>query len=281
MMIRLRLALLSLVVGVAIGSLAASSASGAEVGECLKLPKLEGKFHGKYTDKNCQAPATPTEEAEGRRDKWEWSPGVTSAHAAFTAKSKTVGLVGAAGFIECKKSSTVGEWTGPKTATEQTTFVGCAIKGPEGYGACQSAGHPEETIVTNTLDVALLGEGEESFNVRQEPYGGPEPEPVTVGPGEVWEQLRGPGGELGAVQMEYECDKVVVIQTAGSIAGVLAPGSVNMSSKKAEVAFGEGKGAQGWTSEANILGKGFVPIGKGVLQLTNQAKYAAKIELRS
>jgi hypothetical protein len=50
--------------------------------------------------------------------------------------------------------------------------------------------------------------------------------------------------------------------------------------KKIEVRLDEGKGAQGWLSEANILGKGFVPIGKGVLKMTQLIKDAGKVEFR-
>jgi hypothetical protein len=271
------------VIALAVAALVVSSATAAEVGECLKVPKVEGKFQGKFTDKNCQVPATPTQEAEGRANKWEWSPGVSPAHAGFTGRSSAkrpgaaVAIVGAAGNIECQKSFTTGEWTGPKTATEQSTFLGCVCCRSGMPGECHSPGQPEETIVTNTLDVALLGEGESSLEYNGETK---EYEPKTVGPGEVWEQLRGPGGELGAVQMEYECGKVVIIRTEGSLAGVVPAGSVNVAVKKFEVGFDEGKGAQGSTSEANILGKGFVPIGKFVLKWAPQMKATGKIEFR-
>jgi hypothetical protein len=282
-MARARLIGVCAVVALALTAVGVSSASAAEVGECLKVAKVEGFAHGKYTDKNCKVHATPAEEAEGRRNKWEWSPGLTPERAPFTAKGKTAALVGAAGTIECRNSLTVGEWTGPKTGTETITFEGCEIKSPE-ESECTSAGHAERTIVTSTLTVTLLGEGESSpeFNYETNEY-----EPKVVGPGEVWEQLRGPGNELTSIWTEYECDKVVVIQTEGSVAGVLPPaafpnpGSVNVMSKKSEVRFDEGKGAQGWLSEANILGKGFVPIGKGVLQTTSQAKAAGKIEFHT
>jgi hypothetical protein len=273
------------IVAFAVGVLAASSALAAEVGECLKVAKVEGRAHGKYTDKHCKVPATPTEEAEGRHNKWEWSPGVTPEHAPFTAKTKFgVRFEGAAGTIECGKSSTVGEWTGPKTGTEQITFEGCEAP-PELNNFCTSAGQAAGTIVTNPLEITVLGEGESSpeFNAETNEY-----ESKVVGPGEAWEQLRGPGGELASVWMEYECGKVALIKTDGSVTGVVPPaafpnpGSVNVMSKKSEVRFEDGKGAQGWLIEANILGKGFIPAGKGRLGETRQlVRNAGKIELRT
>ena len=61
---------LCLVAALACGAMLASAAQAAEVGECLKLAKVEGVFHGKYVDKNCQVAATPLQEAEGKHNKW-------------------------------------------------------------------------------------------------------------------------------------------------------------------------------------------------------------------
>jgi hypothetical protein len=130
-------------------------------------------------------------------------------------------------------------------------------------------------VVADPINVTLLGEGEESLEFNSETA---EYEPKIVGVGEAWEQLRGPGGELTSVPMEYECGKVVVLKTEGSMAGVLTP--VDVSGKKFGLAFAEGNGAQGLTQEANILGKGFKPIGKFVLTNTQKVKQAGKVEIR-
>jgi hypothetical protein len=275
-MARIRFSDVLAVMAFALAAIGVSSASAAEVGECLKVPKVEGVFHGKYTDKGCAVPATPTEEAEGKLNKYEWSPGVTPAHAAFEAKTKFNEMNGSAGRIECQKSSTVGEWTGPKAATEQTTFTGCRIRS-ELTNECHSEGQAGGTVVTDKLDVTLLGEGEESFNLTE----GGEPAPVTVGIGEVWEQLRGPGGELSAIQAEFECAKTVVIRSEGSLAGVVPAASIDVPLKKVELGFGEGKGAQGVSLEANIIGKGFVPAGRTVWIASQKVKYTGKIEFRT
>ena len=262
-----------LVATIALASLACSTQA-AEVGECVKLERVEGRFHGHYVDKNCQVLATPAEDAEGKHNSREWSPGVDPAHAGFKAKSKTVVLRGAAGTIECRKASAVGEWTGAQTGTETITLEACEEKGTDGL--CNSAGQAPGTIVTNPLEIALRGAGEESFNLNEKS----EAEPVTVGPGEVWEQLRGPGGELDSVQLEYECSGIVVVRIEGSLAGPLAPGSLNLELKKDEVAFGEGKGAEGQSGEATVAEGEFFPVGKsslaGVLTYTN----AGKVEFR-
>ena len=210
----------------------------------------------------------------GNTGKYDFDPGV-NANAAFTAKTKTATLSGAAGTIECKKSSTAGEWVGPEHDEEVVTFTSCEFKG-EVTGECHSAGQPAGTIVTRKLVTTVLGEGQESFQLNEKN----EPESVKVGAGEVWDQFNGPGSEgLNNVQAEYQCASVVVIKTEGSLAGVFSAGSINVASKKAEISFGEGKGAQGLFSEANVLGKGFVPVGKGVETTSAKSKAAGKLVL--
>ena len=66
---QLRLVGICIVAGLAIGVAAVSAAQAAEVGECLKVAKVEGVFHGKYVDKACQVAATPLQEAEGKHNK--------------------------------------------------------------------------------------------------------------------------------------------------------------------------------------------------------------------
>jgi hypothetical protein len=280
-MARIRLIAVCAVVALALAVVGVSSASAAEVGECLKLAKVELKYHGKYVDKNCRVPATPTEEAEGKHNKWEWSPGVTPEHAPFTAKTKFGVRLEIDGTIVCRTGLTAGEWTGPKTATETTTFEGCETQPYESEGNCQSAGQAAGTIVTNALEITVLGEGESSPEFTNE-Y-----KPKVVGPGEIWKQLRGPGNELTSISMEFECSRgLAVLKTEGSVAGVIPPaafpnpGSVNRMSKKSEVRFEPEKGAQGWSIEANILGKGFIPAGPGGLTMRQLVRNTGKIEIR-
>ena len=249
-----------------------STAQAAEVGECLKLEKVEGVFHGKYVDKNCQVAATPLQEAEGKHNKWEWSPGVKPENAPYTAKTKSAELVGAAGTIRCSKSTTVGEWTSATTGTEQTTFEGC-----EGQPniECHSAGQTAGTIVTNPLSVKLVGHNETG-------YGGAEP-----AEGEVWEDLASESGAEG-VWAEYDCAKFILIRKTGSVAGVFTAASVNALVKRAEVEFngvlGEepGKfGEQDLQDEASIGGGPFEPAGQAIEKTTVLVRYHHKIEIRA
>ena len=122
---RLRIVGICAVAVLALSAVGASAAQAAEVGECVKVPRLEGVFHGHYLDKNCQLAASPAEEAEGKHNKWEWSPGVKPENASFKAKTAAVTFEGPAGTIECKKTTTVAEWTSATKGTEQTTFTDC------------------------------------------------------------------------------------------------------------------------------------------------------------
>ena len=253
-----------------------ASAHAAEVGECLKTVKNAERHHtGHYIDKGCTAPATKLLEEEGKANKYEWSPGVKPENALFTAKTKAVELVGAAGTIACMKSSTVGEWTSATTGTEQTTFEGCEFKGGP-VNECHSAGQAGGVIVTNPLSVKPVGHGETG-------YGGGEP-----AEGEAWEALTAESGPAG-VQEEYLCADLVEIRTSGSVAGVLTPASVNVMAKKAELEFNgvlgqePGKfGEQDLQSEASIGGGPFEPAGQGILKTTAKIKNSGhKIEIRA
>ena len=255
----------------ALSAVAASAAHAAEVGECLKLERVEGAFHGKYVDKNCQVAATPLQEAEGKHNKFEWSPGVAPASRSFMAKTKSAEMVGAAGSIDCKKSTTAGQWTGAKTSVQTTTYSGCEFKGG---GECHTTGHEQGVIVTNQLVGTLTGHGETG------PSGG---EPAT---GEVWDSLV--SGEPSGIEMEYLCASIVLIRTRGSIAGAYTAGSVNVKAKKDAIEFngvlGEepGKfGEQDLVNEASVGGGPFEPAGQGIEKATREIKNSGQIEIKS
>ena len=115
-------------------------------------------------------------------------PGISPA-VAVTAKTKAAELVGAAGTIACKKSTSVGTIEGMKTNHELITFEGCEFKGPV-TGECHSAGKPSGVIETNKLVTTLIDNGEKG------PSGG---EPKA---GEVWDNFK---AESGTVQAQYLC----------------------------------------------------------------------------
>ena len=270
---RLRTMGICTVAVLAFGVAGVASAHAAEVGECLKTARnAERHYTAKYTDKACTAPATKLVEEEGKANKYEWSPGVTPEHSAFKAKTNSVEWVGAAGSIACKKSSTVGEWTGPTTSVQTTTYVGCEFKGA-GFGECHSAGQEEATVVTNQVAGTLFGHGEKG------PSGG---EPAE---GEVWDSLT--SADPSGVQMEYLCAGIVVIRKLGSIAGVYTAESVNVRTKKDTIEFqgalGEepGKfGEQDIHDEASIGGGPFEPAGQEIEKTTREVKNSGKIEIR-
>jgi hypothetical protein len=233
---------------VALGAAVVSNAGAVEVGECVKQSKneLTKKFEGEYTDKSCQL-KSPTHEG-----KYNWQPGVKPENTAFTANSKKIQFQSALGTYGCFQSFVVGKWTGPKTAEEVITYRGC-----DEEMECRSGVEPG-TVQTEKLQVTLLGEGEQSLQLN----GKNELEFVEPKAGEVWEQLRGPGGELESTMAELECEAgSVEVRRKGNLAGVLAPSSLNVSSKKSIVEFGEGKGAQGVSLETSTGGP-FEPAGR-------------------
>ena len=256
---QLRIVWLCVMAMLAVGVFGAS-AQAAEVGECLKQAR---PYKGHYTDKNCTL-VSGTDEG-----KWEWSPGVVSAHRAFTAKTGVVEFVGFGAVVFCRKSGTVGEWTGPRTSVETTTYEDCEFK--SGF-ECHTAGRGQGVIASNPLVGTLIGHGETG------PGSG---EPAT---GEVWDSLA--SAEPSGIQMEFECAPVVV-RHLGSVAGVWSTESLDHGSKKGSIAFngvlGESPGKFGEQDlfvEASIGGGPFEADGQTVEKTTAKIKNSGKIEIR-
>ena len=261
-MTRIKIVGLCLVAMFALSALATTAAQAGEYGKCVKQAK---PYKGGYEDKNCQTVSGT------KTGKYEWVPGVSPAMS-FTAKTKSAELVGAAGTISCKKSSTVGTIEGTKTNHEVVTFEGCEFKGAV-TGECHSAGQASGVIVTNKLQTTLIDHGEKG------PSGG---EPKA---GEVWDDFK---AESGTVQAQYLCASLVEIKTEGTLAGVFTSGSINVMAKKAEIEFngvlGEepGKfGEQDLQSQASIGGGPFEPAGQGIEKTTGKTKNSEKIEIKA
>jgi hypothetical protein len=273
---RIKIVGLCLVATFAMSAMVAASAHAGQYEECVKQSKnpVTKKYEGKYLDKSCNEEASEAQKEEGKHNKYERSPGVTAEHAGFTAKTKSAELVGAAGSIVCKKSRTAGTITGPKTNSEVVTFEKCEITGAL-EGECHSAAQAEGVIVTNLLSTTLIDHGEKGLS------GG---EPAE---GEVWNQFTGPGGAEG-IQAEYLCAGIALIRTKGSLSGVFTEGSLNVSSKKAEIEFegefpgGLGFGEQDLYSELSLDGGAtWENIGPGVEKTKGKVKQAGKIVIRT
>lgn len=263
-MTRIRIVGLCLVAMFAFSAYVASAAQAGQDGECVKAPKVEKKYTGHYTDKLCKVHATAGEEAEGKKNKYNW---VSPAAATFTATSGVATLKGPAGTILCTASTTVGHWTGPTKNSEVATFTGCEFKGAV-TGECHSAGQAAGTIVTNELETTLLDHGEKG------PSGG---EPAE---GEIWDIFTAKGGS--GVQAEYQCAGIVVIRTLGSLGGIFSAKSINKASTKGEILFkGEGSPEQDLFNEASIAGGPFEPAGPGFETLTGKIVNSKKMELRT
>jgi hypothetical protein len=84
----------------ALGAVAATSAHAAEYGECLKTQKVGKLYKGRFLDKHCTEEATVEEEAGGKKNKYEFNPGL-AASKRFTSKSGVVHLETAAGEVIC------------------------------------------------------------------------------------------------------------------------------------------------------------------------------------
>jgi hypothetical protein len=149
------------VAALAVAVLGTASASAQPIYRvCAKLAKIEGKYHGHYTNKNCTTPATAEEEAEGKKNEYEfgaWNEG-KEAEPKFTFKSGTFTLTsyikgfGIVGAITAAKSSGEGHITGPSTGTEVITLEKMTTSGE----SCGSAGEPAGTVKTEVLDTELV-----------------------------------------------------------------------------------------------------------------------------
>jgi hypothetical protein len=119
-----------------------------EFGRCEKVVgEKEGKitvFHGAYVGSNC------VEESRPHTGKYEWHAGA-GANNKFTGSSgkATLETVGKA-KVTCAGSTSSGEYTGLKTATETVKFSGCTLGVAK--EACQSSGAGAGEIVTSPLE---------------------------------------------------------------------------------------------------------------------------------
>ena len=148
------------VVAFAIGVLGAAGASAQPIYRvCAKVAKIEGKYHGHYTDKTCTTHATAEEEAEGKTNRYEfgaWNEG-KEAEPKTTDSYGTSELIsyvkgsGIVGAVEAVKATGEGHITGPSTGTQVITFEKFTTSGE----SCSSAGEPAGDVKTAVLDTEL------------------------------------------------------------------------------------------------------------------------------
>jgi hypothetical protein len=291
---------LCVVAMVAFSAMAASAAQAAEVGVCLKTPKVEKKFTGQYIDIGCLTLATSGEVAEGKANKYEWYSGITaigvdgttSAAFQYTSKGakvhlrmpstiiKVLGHYTDEAEIMCKSSTSSGEWTGPSTDVDTIVFAGCTLKISEkekGY-ACTSAGRSPGEIQTSRLNSSLVSNPEEREQIVLNETTN-ELEEYLVGPaeGKVWIEYAPALGEPLAV---YECEHGVTFKTAGTIAGTdLSP--VKTMERALKTSFGPGSALQDLQSEySDNDGESYEPIGPIVVSTDTSTKEGRKVEIK-
>jgi hypothetical protein len=141
---RLFINLVPLLAASALALPAAAQAAAPELGRCVKVTSGTGK----YKDAGCEKGVVPN-------GKYEWEPGTGSSTGAlknkFTSKEGKSTLETVGGLkITCASDVDTGEYTGPKTDTEQIVFSKCKY----GTTPCQN-GTTTGSIATAPLDSVI------------------------------------------------------------------------------------------------------------------------------
>jgi|HubBroStandDraft_6_1064221.scaffolds.fasta_scaffold37612_4 hypothetical protein len=201
---------------VAFGAVA-SSAEAAEVGQCVKAPKVEGKYTGAYRDKNCVDAVTEAQKAQGKKNKYEWEEIFPPPPPGFTSREGVFRLVGPGGFpvVFCESGTDSGKWLGLGADEEHIVYEFCTIQRSSG-GPVQPLPNIKMTTRTGILPPLPPPNNEKAFDLYY---------------AEVGEPL---------MSVEYEPGKIV--RLVGEFAGVLSP--VNKMTPKFTTTFGEGHGEQ-------------------------------------
>ena len=206
---RIRIVGLCLVAVFALAGLTASSAlagSGAGPHPSYKLCKqLKVKpLKGHYTDKKCEHHATAGEEAEGKKNKYEWGEfnEGKEAQPAFKGKNgvstltsyvKGFGIVGA---VTCAKAKSEGKITSAKGGVVTVVFEKCTSSGE----SCASAGEAAGKIKTEELATELIDTAESATGVATRVSGQPVSAAFKCGAEEVKTTGTADGEDLGNVE---------------------------------------------------------------------------------
>lgn len=217
---------LAAVAAFALAAIASASASAAlpELYECVTTTKVSGKYTGKYLDKKCSKEATAKEITEGKKNKYELTPGYKGKSGKpFKGSGHGANLeANGIGGIACTSFSDSGKFTSTTTAGDVVAvFKGCEYIGLK----CASTGAKAGEIKTNPLTGTvgyLAGKGT--------------PTP-TVGASLTAES--GPYLAVFKCQNEY-------FWVTGAVIGEVSP--VNKFTKEATFTFKQaGIGKQEWT----------------------------------
>ncbi len=212
----------------------ASAAYAGEAGVCIKLAPVEGKYHGRYLEKDCLKEASAKQQSEGKKNKFEWESAAGEKFTGESEKGKVVYFSSAAGAIECRKSTSAGEWTGWQMGTDTITFTECGLAGIFGKCTSMQEGEPVGDITTSQLDTYLIDHGTKG------------PSGLEPKEGEVWQEYQSPTGPAG-YQFTFVCAPGVLFRVSGTLSGVISP--VNAMESKLTTTFGTGKGEQGLINE--------------------------------
>jgi hypothetical protein len=242
---RLKIMGLCLVAVFAMAAVVSASASAAAPAfyECAKLTAKP--FTGKYTDKKCSKEASPTEIAEGKKNKYELKEGVGKGKE-FKGKgpAATLHTPAVGGEVTCKSFKDAGFINTPTTENKVVSeFKTCESLKKK----CVSPGAKAGTIITKNL------KGELGYISKS---------PLKVG------VVLSP--ETGTVLAEFNCEGLE-IETTGSVIGE-QKGDINVFSKTSENVFtvnGEGfqsvKSFEGGSNHellSKINGSGPFPSGQ-------------------
>lgn len=214
---RLKMMGLCLVAVFALTAAITASASAAEPAfyECHK--QTTKPFTGKYTDKKCSVEASPTEQAEGKKNKYELQEGIGAKGKPFKGKGgkATLHTPAVGGEVTCKSFKDAGSIATPTTENKVISeFKTCESLGKK----CASPGQKAGTIKTNNLA------GELGY--------------INKAKKEVGVLLK---AETGSVLAEFNCEGLEIV-TTGSVIG-RQTGDINTFSKTSTNVFqvnGEG-----------------------------------------
>ena len=247
---RLKIMGICLVAVFAMAAVVSASASAAAPAfyECAKLTKnpTTKKYEGKYSEKTCAKEASPTEQAEGKKNKYELKEGIGAKGKPFKGKgpAATLHTPAVGGEVTCKSFKDSGSINTPTTENKVVSeFKTCESLKKK----CASPGQKAGTIKTNSLA------GELGYISKS---------PLKVG------VLLKP--ESGSVLAEFNCEGLE-IETTGSVIGE-QKGDINVFNKTSENVFtinGEGlqsvKNFEGGSNHellSKINGSGPFPSGQ-------------------